>query len=219
MIITDEIKSFLEDTFTSNGALVHPGGGARIVLDPGDDHSGAVFVTKDVIAKLGLALNKTFVVALGRNKDWYKLCFIEDMVASDMVSLDAETIDKFTEREASVVKPEPEYVKLMESEGVKDDTAKPSLGLIPYSALAAIAAAFDYGAKKYATYNFTKGIKLMRLVSAAGRHIWQYTWVEKHDPETGLSHLAHAGACICMALWMDEHRPDLDDTYRNQKST
>jgi len=222
MMITNEIKALLEETL-SNSKLTHPTERARIILDPSDDLEGTVFVSKDIIRRFDIKVNKSFVVALGRNRDWYKLMFIEDIAPEDMISLHQETIDNLDKDSPDEVtshfQTSRDNIKeLMQTEGVKDDSAKPSLGLVPWTALAAIAKAFDYGAKKYATYNFTKGIKYMRLISAAGRHIWQYAWVEKTDPETGLSHLAHAGACICMALWMEENRPDLDDTYVAEKN-
>lgn len=105
------------------------------------------------------------------------------------------------------------------SGGRKDDQGKPSVLLIPNEALTQIALALDFGAKKYGTYNFTKGMLWSRMLNAAGRHLYQYMWESKTDKESGLSHLAHLGACVVMLLWHEAHKPDLDDTFVNHKNS
>jgi hypothetical protein len=84
--------------------------------------------------------------------------------------------------------------------GTKHDNGKPDLSLVPYSFLMEVAKALMYGEKKYGRYNFEKGFPTHRLLSAALRHIWAYVNGEDKDPESGLSHLAHAGASLAMLV-------------------
>lgn len=99
------------------------------------------------------------------------------------------------------------------SSGTKHDQGKAPLDLIPYAGEEAIAQVLAFGAKKYAPGNWAKGIEYSRLISAAKRHIGAYASGEDVDPESGLSHIAHAGCCIMFLLHMQKHRPDLDDRW------
>lgn len=85
-------------------------------------------------------------------------------------------------------------------EGTKFDSERVQLQLLPPAALAEIAAVLTFGARKYAEWNWAKGIKSGRLVRAALGHIWAWWAGEDNDSETGLSHLAHAGCCILFLL-------------------
>lgn len=101
------------------------------------------------------------------------------------------------------------------SGGIKHDSGKAPIDLIPYEALEEIAKVLAFGAKKYARANWAKGIAISRLCSAALRHIFQYLMGENKDNESGLHPLAHAGCCIIFALWMIRRRPEMDDRWTN----
>lgn len=85
-------------------------------------------------------------------------------------------------------------------EGKKLDQGKPDLTLLNPWAQAEIAKAFEFGAKKYGRYNYRKGMKWLRIAAACLRHVNAWVWGEETDEESGLNHLAHAGACIFMLL-------------------
>lgn len=95
--------------------------------------------------------------------------------------------------------------------GRKDDQDKPPMSLLDRFALEQIAKVLQFGAKKYAKHNWRKGLEFSRLLDAALRHILAFADGEDNDPESGLSHIAHAGCCIMFLLWMQKNRPDLDD--------
>lgn len=95
--------------------------------------------------------------------------------------------------------------------GTKHDAGKEPLDLIPYESMQEIAKVLAFGAKKYAPFNWTKGIAYSRLLAAAMRHMHAYNSGIDKDEETGISHLGHAGCCIMFLLWMEKNRPDLDD--------
>ena len=83
---------------------------------------------------------------------------------------------------------------------VKHDAEKVRAGLLPAEALLEIAKVLTFGAKKYSAHNWRKGTQWSRYYDATLRHLLAWSAREKADPETGLSHLAHAGCCILFLL-------------------
>lgn len=86
-----------------------------------------------------------------------------------------------------------------EVEGRKDDSEKPRVDLLDPMALNEVARVLTFGAKKYGEYNWTRGMAWHRPFAALLRHAWAFWGGEEFDPETGLSHMAHA-MCCCMFL-------------------
>ena len=81
-------------------------------------------------------------------------------------------------------------------EGRKNDAAKLRLELVPPEAVTALGAILTYGAAKYEDRNWEKGIKYSRVYGALMRHLTAWWGGEHDDPETGMSHLWHAMACV-----------------------
>lgn len=96
--------------------------------------------------------------------------------------------------------------------GVKFDQGKPRMDLLDPHAMEQLAKVLTFGANKYAAHNWRKGLSKSRLLAAALRHLFAYLGGQDNDPETGLSHAAHA-MCCCMFILGLEHRPDLDDRF------
>ena len=87
------------------------------------------------------------------------------------------------------------------TEGFKLDSGKPRYDLIPPVALAQVVDVLTYGAKKYAPENWRRVLDAdQRYFAAAQRHLWAHKRGELRDPETGLSHLAHATCCLMFML-------------------
>lgn len=84
--------------------------------------------------------------------------------------------------------------------GKKHDQSKPDLSLLPREFLDEVSKAFMHGEKKYGRYNYLGGMDWHRLVGAALRHLTAFNDGEDLDPESGNSHLGHAGASIAMLL-------------------
>jgi len=101
-------------------------------------------------------------------------------------------------------------------EGTKHDGGKIGVHLLPPDPLIEIARVLDFGANKYAAYNWTKGIKWSRVFGATVRHLWAWFKGEDRDPESGLSHLAHAGCCILFLLQYEKTRRSFDDRPVNE---
>lgn len=86
------------------------------------------------------------------------------------------------------------------NEAMKFDTEKVGVHLLPFDALEGIAKVLDFGAKKYAERNWELGMAWHRPFGALMRHMWEWWKGNDKDPETGLSHLLHAGCCILFLI-------------------
>ncbi len=104
------------------------------------------------------------------------------------------------------------------SAGVKHDTGKPSMALLPGGPLLEIAKVLDFGAKKYAPDNWRGGMKWRRLISASLRHVYAFSEGQDLDPETQLSHLAHACCCLLFLLEYTKTHTEKDDRYEQRPS-
>jgi len=109
------------------------------------------------------------------------------------------------------------------SAALKYDDKKPRLDLLPSGPLVEIAKVLTYGAKKYATenksgeHNWRNGFAWSRLYGASLRHLLAHKDGESLDPESGVSHLAHA---VCNLLFLLEHELKglgTDDRYKGTK--
>lgn len=98
--------------------------------------------------------------------------------------------------------------------GLKYDAGKPPLSLIDRHAIEDIARVLGFGAKKYAAHNWRNGVAYSRLIDAALRHLYAFADGEDNDPESGLSHVAHAGCCIIFLLGLQHSMPAMDDRHK-----
>ena len=87
------------------------------------------------------------------------------------------------------------------------------MDLLPTEALVEIAKGFSFGAKKYGRFNWRKGLVYSRVYSALQRHLTAWNAGEDFDPESGLTHLAHAGCNLMFLLTYLQEHPELDDRY------
>ena len=83
---------------------------------------------------------------------------------------------------------------------VKHDHGKPRFEMLPPDALEAVALTMNSGCEKYGDRNWEKGMQYGRVFGAMMRHAWAYWRGENLDKDSGLPHLAHAGACVLMLL-------------------
>lgn len=96
--------------------------------------------------------------------------------------------------------------------GTKHDGGKLPWHLLPFDAIGQVVCVLQFGAKKYAERNWEKGIAHSRVFAAAQRHLTAWWQGEDRDPETGLSHLAHAACCtLFMLAFVTRNRTDVDD--------
>jgi hypothetical protein len=91
--------------------------------------------------------------------------------------------------------------------------------LLPSEALEEIARVYDFGARKYAAHNWRKGYEWNKSFSALMRHMWAFWRGEDLDPESGLSHIAHAGFHVLglLSFWLDRNKyGKFDDRYKGE---
>lgn len=90
------------------------------------------------------------------------------------------------------------------SSGTKYDGAKIRMDLLPFEALEAVAEVLTFGAKKY-TDNGWQTIENgeRRYLGAMLRHLAACERGEAQDPESGLSHAAHAATNALFILWFE----------------
>ena len=111
-----------------------------------------------------------------------------------------------------------EYEDLVNSSletGTHHDQGKPSLALLSRISLEDTARVMDFGAAKYSTHNWHKGISWTAIMSSALRHLYAFNDGEDLDEESGLSHLAHA---MCDVMFLLEYyhldMSEFDDRWK-----
>ena len=92
-------------------------------------------------------------------------------------------------------------MNIMTASGIKYDGEKPKMNLLPPKAIVEISKVLTFGAEKYDAENWRKLDDLQnRYTAGALRHIFAHMDGEQLDPETGLSHMAHALCCLLFKL-------------------
>lgn len=89
--------------------------------------------------------------------------------------------------------------------GKKYDNGKLQWHLLPIEPLRQIVRVLQHGAEKYEPNNWQKlENPRERYYNALLRHIFAWRDGEKYDTDSGLHHLAHAGANIIFLIWFDK---------------
>lgn len=82
--------------------------------------------------------------------------------------------------------------------GARANANKTRMDLVPLHLLASCADVFEYGAHKYATWNWAKGMPWSVPYGCMLRHLSAWYMGEDIDPESGKSHLGHVMANLLM---------------------
>ena len=98
--------------------------------------------------------------------------------------------------------------------GARYNDGKIALDLIPGIALEDCARVFDYGRKKYAAWNWAKGMQWMVVFGCLLRHLYAWARGEDNDPESGHPHLGHAMCNLVMLTTFARTYPEGDDRPR-----
>lgn len=104
---------------------------------------------------------------------------------------------------------------LKTKKGIKFDTEKNRVDLLPVDALEAISEVLTYGANKYADRNWEKGMAWSRVYGALLRHLWAWFRGEEKDPESGHHHLHHVGCCVLFLISYNLRKVGEDDRPKN----
>lgn len=123
-----------------------------------------------------------------------------------------ETLIKINEQSGKIL-PDGSILVEKEIKGLKFDSEKAPIDLIPHDSIIEIAKVLQAGEKKYGTANWANGIEIRRLLSASMRHIGQFNNGEDMDEETQTLHIANAATNLIFAIWMMKNRPDMDNRW------
>lgn len=96
----------------------------------------------------------------------------------------------------------------------KYDAEKTRLDLVATDFVWAIGEVLTFGVGKYGPWNWAKGMEWSRPYGALLRHMTAWASGENKDPESGLSHLAHAGCCLMFLLVYQKRGIGVDDRYK-----
>ncbi len=97
------------------------------------------------------------------------------------------------------------------TEGTRYDEGKEPYHLLAPELLESVSRVLDWGQRKYAPRNWEKGMHWSRVFGSLMRHMWKWWRGENIDNETGLSHLAHAGANIMFLIAYEQRKVGTDD--------
>lgn len=105
---------------------------------------------------------------------------------------------------------------LKEEAALRYNDGKPKWSLVPMKALEPMVYVLMFGAEKYASWNWTKGLSYSSIIDSMQRHINQFMDGEDIDKESKLHHIGHI---LCNALflsWMILNKPEMDDRFKNK---
>ena len=101
-----------------------------------------------------------------------------------------------------------------EETGKKFDDNKPPIALVSSTFIVELSKVLAFGALKYDPWNWKGGFKWSRIASAILRHTFAWLGGEDKDPESGLSHLAHAAAGIMFLVDFEANQIGAVDRYK-----
>ena len=106
------------------------------------------------------------------------------------------------------------------SEGRKFDSNKPRMDLLPPKAILETAKVLSFGAEKYDPENWRLLDNLQsRYTAGALRHIFAHMDGEKDDPESNISHLAHALCCLLFKLEIELENAQIKEEEPREADT
>ena len=91
---------------------------------------------------------------------------------------------------------------------------------IPFFLLEGVMRVGTYGAKKYAAFNYLKGMSLNKVLDSAKRHLaaFESPFEDDNDAESGESHLDHAAWNLLFASYIMKYKSKFDDRYKDANS-
>ena len=98
--------------------------------------------------------------------------------------------------------------------GVKHDKGKSRYDLISPHAFEQLTQTLTYGAQKYSSRNWEKGIPWSRVFAAMMRHAWAFWGGQDLDPESGMRHIDHVQACAHFLSHYSQYNQNCDDRPR-----
>lgn len=100
---------------------------------------------------------------------------------------------------------------------IRYDDGKINWSLVPFEALEGMAEVLTFGAKKYASWNWTEGggFSYIRVINSCLRHLFAFMRGEDKDPESGLSHISHAQCNLLFLAYYIRDKKKFNKDDRN----
>lgn len=95
--------------------------------------------------------------------------------------------------------------------GARYNDGKPAFDLVPLVALEDCAKVFEYGRRKYASWNWAKGMEWSIPLACILRHLSAWQRGEDNDHESGLPHLGHVMCNLVMLTTYARTYPEGDN--------
>ena len=105
----------------------------------------------------------------------------------------------------------------MDELGTRANQSKPKWSLVPQSALLPMVAVLEFGANKYAPFNWQKGLIITEICESLKRHLDAFMEGEDNDIESNLPHVGHIQCNALFLSWMLQNKPELDDRFSHKK--
>ena len=102
------------------------------------------------------------------------------------------------------------------TEGIKFDSGKLRMDLVPTEAINALAAILAAGAVKYGEHNWRKGMDWSRVYGAAQRHLLAFWGGDDIDEESGMPHLWHALTNLAFLVSYQAMSVGRDDRWKQE---
>jgi Domain of unknown function (DUF5664) len=99
----------------------------------------------------------------------------------------------------------------MTNDALRYDAGKPPIHMVPPECIEALALHYGVGAKKYAEYNWAKGMLWTRCYDSLMRHALAWMRGEDIDKETGTSHLICVAWNALTLFWYQLKNVGVDD--------
>ena len=133
----------------------------------------------------------------------YESCLACDEKHKEKIAIQGNSLQHLLKNSGRDTNPQPE--------GRKDDSGKLRFDLVPPEAIRAWVSVLTHGADKYMDRNWEKGMAWGRPYAALCRHSLAWWSGEDIDPESGISHLAHAMCNLSFLITYQERNIGKDD--------
>lgn len=106
------------------------------------------------------------------------------------------------------------------SSGAQREKLEVRYDLFPIEGIEAFSRVAEFGAKKYAPWNWSAGLPRMQIAASLIRHLFAYMRGEDKDRDSGLSHIDHVVWNACALAHHEAHgieddrRPEPEREYR-----
>lgn len=102
---------------------------------------------------------------------------------------------------------------MKEELGLRFNESKVKWSLVDFDCFEDMVKVLEFGAKKYAAWNWKKGLKITEVMESLQRHQNAIAKGENLDPESKLPHIGHLQCNAMFLAYMLKYKPEMDDRF------